>query len=65
MVSNFFNFSKGILKGLIPDDIEQRIVYIEDCQICSDEIFGLKYDIFQDDSIMSYHLPGHNWSDRN
>ena len=24
MVSNFFAFSKGILKGLIPDDIEQR-----------------------------------------
>ena len=60
MVSNFFAFSKGILKGLIPDDIQQRIIYIEDCsKIYSDEIFGLKYDIFQDDSIISYNLPGH------
>ena len=60
MVSDFFAFSKGILKGLIPDDIDHRVVYVEDCsKIYSDEIFGLKYDIFQDNSIISYNLPGH------
>jgi glyoxylase-like metal-dependent hydrolase (beta-lactamase superfamily II) len=53
-------FSKGILKGLIPDDIENRLKFIEDFAIKKeDEIFSFRYDLFNDDSIYVYNLPGH------
>ena len=59
-VSNFFAFSKGILKHLIPEDIEDRLVFIEEFSTeNSDDIFGVRYDLFQDNSVMIYNLPGH------
>ncbi|MDG1148589.1 MAG: MBL fold metallo-hydrolase [Crocinitomicaceae bacterium] len=59
-VSNFFAFSKGILKQLIPEDIEDRLVFIEECSTeNSDDTFGVRYDLFQDNSVIIYNLPGH------
>ena len=59
-INNFFAFSKGILKDLIPIDIETRLKFIEDISIeKEDEIFQEKYDLFQDQTIMIYNLPGH------
>lgn len=54
-----FAFSKGVLKGLIPFDIKTRVKFIEDCESKSDPIFGKYYDLFQDDSIRVFELPGH------
>ena len=59
-ISDLFAFSKGILKDLIPDDIEERLVFIEDFSTSNrDDIFGVTYDLFQDDSVIVYNLPGH------
>ena len=59
-VSNLFAFSKGILKELIPKDIEDRLVFIEACSTRNlDDIFGVSYDLFQDNSVIIYDLPGH------
>ena len=59
-ISDFFAFSKGILKDLIPNDIENRLVFIEDFAAqYSDDIFGVSYDLFQDNSVVIYDLPGH------
>lgn len=59
-ISDLFAFSKGILKDLIPDDIEERLVFIEDFSTSNqDDIFGVTYDLFQDDSVRVYNLPGH------
>lgn len=59
-INNFFAFSKGILKDLIPIDIEKRLRFIEDISIKKeDEIFQAKYDLFQDETIIIYNLPGH------
>ena len=56
----FFAFSKGVLKDLIPDDIGERVHFIEDiAKQVNDEIFGVRYDLFNDDSIYVYNLPGH------
>lgn len=53
-------FSKGVLKDLIPKDIEKRAYIIEDkCLKISDDNFDYKYDLFGDKSIYVYHLPGH------
>ena len=59
-ISDLFAFSKGVLKDLIPDDIEERLVFIEDFSTSNrDDIFGVTYDLFQDDSVIIYNLPGH------
>jgi len=59
-ISNFFAFSKGVLKDLIPDDIEERLVFVEDFSSPNpDDIFGVTYDLFQDNSIIVCDLPGH------
>ena len=56
----FKAFSKGILKGLLPDDLEKRVVLIdENCTTIQDDILGVKYDLFGDDSIYAVPLPGH------
>ena len=53
-------FSKGVLKSLIPEDILNRITFInEKCLKKEDAIFTYKYDLFGDDSIHVYDLPGH------
>jgi glyoxylase-like metal-dependent hydrolase (beta-lactamase superfamily II) len=53
------SFSKGVLKGLLPDDLQSRVKYIEDCTPVEDPIFGKYYDLFGDDSMKVYELPGH------
>lgn len=59
-ISSLFAFSKGVLKDLIPDDIEERLVFIEDFSTSNrDDIFGVTYDLFQDSSVIIYNLPGH------
>ena len=59
-ISSFLDFSKGILKALIPKDIENRLSLIEDLgMLKTDPIFGNTYDLFNDDSIIVHQLPGH------
>lgn len=53
------SFSKGILKGLLPDDLETRCVLIDDAPQIEDPILGTKYDLFQDNSLFAVPLPGH------
>jgi len=56
----FWGFAKGILKSLIPDTFLQRVLFIEDVsKEIDDEIFGKVYDIFSDDSILAFNVPGH------
>mgnify|MGYP002036605545 CR=1 FL=1 len=59
-ISDYFAFSKGILKGLIPNDFEDRLIFIEKTSnVLNDSIFSFKYDLFNDNSIIVYNLPGH------
>jgi glyoxylase-like metal-dependent hydrolase (beta-lactamase superfamily II) len=59
-IPKFKAFSKGILKGLLPDDLEKRVVLIdENCTTIQDDILGVKYDLFGDNSIYAVPLPGH------
>tara|TARA_B100000767_G_scaffold53326_1_gene48962 strand:+ start:2141 stop:2986 length:846 start_codon:yes stop_codon:yes gene_type:complete len=59
-MSGFFAFSKGILKDLIPNDFEERMSSIENFAVeMEDDVFGIKYDLFNDGSIIIYRLPGH------
>jgi len=59
-IPSFLGFSKGILKSLIPSDIEKRLSLIEDfTKHKSDPLFGEVWDLFDDESIMVYQLPGH------
>ena len=53
-------FSKGILKSLLPSDLVERAVIIdEECAAIDDPILKVKYDIFNDGSIYAVPLPGH------
>ena len=59
-VSNLMAFSKGILKSLIPENFNERVNFIEDAVIrIDDPIFGEYIDIFGDQSLLAYHVPGH------
>jgi glyoxylase-like metal-dependent hydrolase (beta-lactamase superfamily II) len=52
--------TEGILKSLIPDDFQNRIKIIEDIStLLHDDIFNFKYDLFKDETILIYDLPGH------
>jgi glyoxylase-like metal-dependent hydrolase (beta-lactamase superfamily II) len=52
-------FTRGVLKALLPQDLASRTRYIEDQKIVGDPIFGSAFDIFNDNSILAYELPGH------
>lgn len=57
---SFSAFSKGILKGLHPENMESRTKLIEEISEKSNHnIFGTIYDLFGDDSIKMVCLPGH------
>lgn len=59
-VSDFMGFSKGILKDLIPDDFGSRVQFVEQTGApVKDDIFGYAIDLFSDNSIRVYPLPGH------
>lgn len=54
------SFSKGILKKLLPEDLKNRCVLVDQsCESTSDPILGTKYDIFGDQSMFAIMLPGH------
>lgn len=52
-------FSKGILKGLLPENLESRCVFIDDAPKVEDPILGTKHDLFGDKSLYAVLLPGH------
>lgn len=55
-----FSFSKGVLKDLHPDDLAQRLSFIEDTpQHTIDGLPGANYDLFGDASVIAVPLPGH------
>jgi glyoxylase-like metal-dependent hydrolase (beta-lactamase superfamily II) len=55
-----FAFTKAILKDLIPKDIKERTIIIDEkCTQINDPIFKIKYDLFNDSSLYIYDLPGH------
>lgn len=59
-ISSFWGFSKAILKDLIPENFEKRLKVVEEfSSTVYDEVFGKKYDLFGDDSLLIYDLPGH------
>ena len=59
-INRHLGFTKGVLKSLIPVDFENRVKFIEDTGTpLRDDIFGLKFDLFKDNSILTYDLPGH------
>ncbi|QNA43986.1 MBL fold metallo-hydrolase [Lacibacter sediminis] len=59
-ISTVLGFTKGILKPLLPDDFEDRLRIIEEYASAEDdEIFGRKYDLFNDGYLIIYQLPGH------
>ena len=58
-IPSFLGFTKGILKPLLPKNLSSRVQFIENSGGLPDELFGKKYDIFGDGSIMAVPLPGH------
>lgn len=59
-ISSFLGFTRGILKDLIPSDFTSRLKFIEDISTrIKDDIFGEKYDLFGDQSLIFYRLHGH------
>ena len=53
-------FTKAILKDLLPEDLRERCIVVEDsCEQLNDETFGYKYDLFNDSTVYIYDLPGH------
>ncbi len=59
-LSTFFAFSKGVLKTLLPNDLKERTIFIDrDTKKMDDPIFGHKFDLFGDESIFVFELPGH------
>ena len=59
-ISRSLAFSKGILTDLIPSDLNERTLIIEEHSIkLTDPIFNHKYDLFGDETIMVFNLGGH------
>ena len=59
-IPKLWGFSKGILKGLHPEDIEERAVFVDQqCAKRYDSVLGTSYDLFDDSSILLVDLPGH------
>lgn len=59
-LSSVLGFSKGVLKKQHPVDIANRIQFIENVSIVNNHpVLGKEYDIFHDQSILAYELPGH------
>lgn len=59
-IPKYLAFTKGILKNLVPKDIQQRVKFIEDFSKKKEHpIFNETYDLFSDESIELVSLPGH------
>ena len=53
-------FRKGILMTLIPEDFGRRVKFVEEFAPSSiHSIMGREYDLFRDQSLLLYDLPGH------
>jgi glyoxylase-like metal-dependent hydrolase (beta-lactamase superfamily II) len=61
--SRFSRLRKGLLSTLVPDDIDRRAVFFEDCApICLPSAYGAfeaGVDILGDGSLVGVELPGH------
>jgi glyoxylase-like metal-dependent hydrolase (beta-lactamase superfamily II) len=52
--------TRGILKSLIPHDLEHRARFVEEeASPMADGFFGTTYDLFRDGSLIVVPLPGH------
>lgn len=58
-VSKIFGFTKGILKGLIPDDFMKRLSVINEKLNIELPVLGTAYDLFGDGQLLAVPLPGH------
>jgi glyoxylase-like metal-dependent hydrolase (beta-lactamase superfamily II) len=59
-INKTWAFRKGILPSLIPEDFESRVIFVEEIAMLSNHpILGKQYDLFRDQSLMLYDLPGH------
>ncbi|GAA3517149.1 MBL fold metallo-hydrolase [Aquimarina addita] len=59
-LSKHISFAKGVLKDLLPSDLQKRAFIIEDhCDKISTSHFDYKYDLFHDQSVYIYNMPGH------
>ena len=59
-ISKSLAFSKGILTDLIPLDLNERALIIEEHAVqLKDPVFNYKYDLFGDETIMVFNLGGH------
>ncbi len=59
-IPSLLGFSKGILKKLIPTDFETRVKFFEEMnQSFQDETLGRTVNIFDDNSILVFDVPGH------
>ena len=56
--------SKGFLPGLLPGDVEQRLLFVEDLPQSKSskqfEVFGMTWDLFDDGTVSIVNLPGHS-----
>ncbi|MDR0762361.1 MAG: MBL fold metallo-hydrolase [Campylobacteraceae bacterium] len=57
--SVFKQVSKGFVSKFLPDDFENRVIYIEDLQIVQDKIFPVCYALPFAEDIFAVALPGH------
>jgi glyoxylase-like metal-dependent hydrolase (beta-lactamase superfamily II) len=59
-LSNKLAFTKGVLKDLLPADLDKRIAFVEEISKAQeDDLFGTTYDLFHDESLIVVPLPGH------
>jgi len=59
-LSTMFAFSKGVLKELLPTDLSERTILVDEvCPKTSHPILGEMYDLFEDESLYLVPLPGH------
>jgi glyoxylase-like metal-dependent hydrolase (beta-lactamase superfamily II) len=54
-----FAFRHGVLLDLLPDNLKERITFIEDSDPIEHHLLGRTYDLFGDQSLLSVPLPGH------
>ncbi len=58
-LNGFAAVSKGILKGMVPDDLESRLEFIDDKTKVESRYFSNVYDLFGDGLIQMVELEGH------
>ncbi len=58
-VSKTFGFTKGILTDLIPDDLMNRVSFIDEKPGVQIPVFGQAFDVFGDGHLIAVPLPGH------